>query len=231
MNTAWLRNFVLPYRQLINLPFYCTANPGTVKDEELKLLSDCGCQMIGFGMQSCNEATRRILLKRTGTNSRIKQVAALCKELKIHFSFDHIFNLPTEPIENQIEAIHFYNYTRPDIINTFDMTYLPKLELNKYLDEKTKQEVENGKVRTGMFIHGNSNTVSLFALLPLCPASWIKFLCRKNLTCFIQLPFAIRLLLKDIKRLMIGRHSDVWFPIRLWLVNIRDNILIKCGLR
>ena len=201
MSLLWLKEFSQPYIEYIHLPFYCTANPATVKDEELYLLKDMGCQMIGFGMQSCNEEYRIKYLKRYGSNERIKQAASLCHQLGLHFSFDHIFNLPEEPVENQIEATKFYNETRPDIINTFDMTYLPKIELNKYLDEKIRKEVEEGKIRTTMFNKQN------------------------------KLKFLIQLIKKNIKRLMIGRYSDVFFPIRLLLVNIKDNILIKCGLR
>lgn len=230
MNTVWLRDFVLPYRQLINLPFYCTANPGTIKDEELNLLADCGCQMIGFGMQSCNEEYRKLYLKRGGTNERIIEVSDMCHRPGIHFSFDHIFNLPNENTGNQDEAVSFYNRTRPDIINTFDMTYLPKIELNKYLSEKERSDVDNGYSRTGMFIRGESYLPSIFCLLPLLPPGWVRFIVDKGLARFIRLPFWIRLLLKDIKRLMISRYSDVFFPIRLLLANIKDNILIKCGL-
>ena len=230
LSVEWLREFVNRYKRWVALPFYCTANPGTIRDDELYLLKQAGCQMIGFGMQSCNEEYRIKYLKRYGSNDRIRQVASLCHKLGIHFSFDHIFNLPEEPIENQTEAIKFYNETRPDIINTFDMTYLPKIELNRFLDEKTEMEVNNGNIRTSMFIRGKSFVSTIFSLLPLSPRRWIKFVVNNNFTRFIRLPYPIRLLLKDIKRLMIGRYSDVFFPIRLLLTNIRDNILIKCKL-
>src|SRR3990167_8302970 len=144
MNLLWLKEFAKLYIKDIDLPFYCTANPATIREEELYLLKDMGCQMIGFGMQSCNEEYRIKYLKRYGSNERIKQAASLCHQLGLHFSFDHIFNLPEEPVENQIEAVKFYNETRPDIINTFTMTYLPKIELNKYLGENKKKEILNG---------------------------------------------------------------------------------------
>ena len=227
INTQWLREFAYIYKNVIGLPFYCTANPGTIKDEELKLLKYAGCQMIGFGMQSCNEEYRNEYLKRRGTNVRIKRVAEICHQIGLHFSFDHIFNLPMEKIENQMEAIRFYNETRPDIINTFTMTYLPKIELNKYLDEKTRKEIENGKSPTGMFIRDNNAYASLFVVLPLLSPNFINFLYRKNLIKFIKLPYFIRLFLKDIKRLIIGRYSDIFFPIQLFLINIWKGIKIK----
>lgn len=231
MNFKWLAEFAPAYKKLINKPFYCTANPGTIKDEELLLLKDMGCQMIGFGMQSCNEVIRKNLLKRTGTNKRIKEVANLCHKLKIHFSFDHIFEIPTESVSNQTEALKFYNETRPDVINTFDMTYLPKIELNKFLDEETKKEVESGKLRTGMFRLGTDCYSSLFSLLPLVPSKFIDWLIRKNLAKFIRFPYIIRLILKDIKRLKIGRYSDVFFPIQLLFINMFEILKLKCKIK
>lgn len=232
LNLEWLRNFASRYKHIINLPFYCTAHPAIIKEEELYLLKEAGCQMIGFGMQSCDEEYRKTYLKRYGGNDAIKRTAEICHSLRIHFSFDHIFNLPMEKVENQMDAVRFYNETRPDIINTFTMTYLPKIELNKYLSTKEQEEVDNGNIRTAMFDktndNFNDNFTTLFSLISLLPKSWINYLSDKK---WVRLPFWIRLLLKDIKRLMIGRYSDVFFPIRLWLTNIKDNILIKCELR
>lgn len=228
LNTEWLRGFSRLYPKKVALPFYCTANPGTIKEEEIYLLNKSGCQMIGFGMQSCNEQSRRTLLKRTGSNDKILQIAKLCKKIGIHFSFDHIFHLPTEPEENQLEAMRFYNKARPDVINTFTMTYLPKIELNRYLDDKTKEEVDNGKARTGMFIRNSDYYGSVFSILPLFNYRLLNWLIDKGIYRYMRFPFWLRLLFKDIRRMMIGRFSDVWFPIHLLLYNIVSNLRIKC---
>ena len=225
LNLNWLKEFAPTYKRDIGLPFYCTANPGTIKEEEIHLLKEAGCQMIGFGMQSCNEDYRKDYLKRHGTNEHIREIANLCKSLKIHFSFDHIFNLPNEPAENQMEAVNFYNEVKPDIINTFVMTYLPKIELNKYLDDDARLQVEEGKARTAMFDKRNDNITTIFCLIPLLPKNWINFLSDKK---WVKFPFWLRLLLKDLRRLQIDRYSDVFFPIRLFIHNVIDNIRIKC---
>lgn len=231
LSTDWLRQFAFEYKHSVGLPFYCTANPGTIKDEELYLLKEAGCQMIGFGMQSCNEETRKTLLKRTGKNNRIREVSCLCKYLGINFSFDHIFQLPTEPIDNQIEAIEFYNDTRPDVINTFNMTYLPKIELNRFLDYNTQEEVDSGKARTAMFDKANDSFASLFCVIPLLHSKLVKLLIKYKAFKWFRLPFWIRLLLKDIRRAQIGRWSDILFPIQLLITNMKDNLWIKIKFR
>lgn len=227
MNITWLHDFTRKYAFNIGLPFYCTANPGTIKDEELHLLKEAGCQMIGFGMQSCNEEFRKTILKRSGSNDKIRHTATLCHDLGLHFSLDHIFGIPGDTEANQNEALKFYADTRPDVINTFTMTYLPKIELNKYLDEDTKGEVENGKMRTSMLNRNNNTYLGMFSILPLLPASVVNFIINKNLSRWFRIPFSARLFFKDIKRLQIGRYSDVFFPIRLLLTNIKDNLRIK----
>ena len=164
--------------------------------------------MIGFGLQSCNEEFRTNQLKRVGTNDRIKEVAKICHDLNLPFSFDHIFDIPCDTEKNQYEAIDFYNETRPALINTFTMTYLPKIELNRYLTGAEQKEVEQGKARTGMFKRDNDYFSSIFALLPL------------GIKLRIRLPYWARLLCKDISRAKIGRWSDILFPIKLIWVNI-----------
>ena len=221
LNINWLKHFVELYKIFIKLPFYCTANPGTISEPALCLLKDAGCQMIGFGLQSTNEQTRIQVMKRVGSNIKIAKICAWCHAIDLPFSFDHIFDVPGST-ETPEEAIEFYNITRPAVINTFTMTYLPRIELNKSLNPDTVKEINNGKIRTGMFNRDNDYCVSVFSVLPLLPHLWIDFLCRKNLARFIRLPYPVRLFLKDLKRATIGRWSDIMFPIRLYLVNIKE---------
>lgn len=228
MNTGWLKEFLSDYKRYIDKPFCCTSNPHAIKDEQIFLLKDAGCELIGFGIQSCNEKTRKEILHRYGTNQRIMDVARLCHRLGIRFSVDHIFNIPGFSSESrtcQDEAVELYNETKPTVIHTFNMTYLPKIELNKYLDDKTRQEVEEGKIRTCMFLKNNDYYATLFMFIPLFPKWVIRLLAKLKL----RFPFWVRLLLKDIARLKGKRYSETFFPIKLLFINIIDNVRIKCS--
>jgi len=227
LNTEWLRKFANWYKFEIGVPFYCTANPGTITEKQIDLLKVAGCQMIGFGLQSVCEKTRVEILNRRGTNERISSVVAYCRKLGISLSFDHIFNLPSESDIHSLRALEFYNNTRPDIINTFTMTYLPRIKLNSVLSEEKRERVDKGQVRTSMLQRGGNCFASMFSILPLFPRKVIAWLVGSGLYKWVRLPYWARLVCKDIKRLTIGRGSDVWFPFRLLIVNIRDNLWIK----
>lgn len=229
LNTNWLRKFASQYSVLIGLPFYCTANPGTIKDEHLWLLKKAGCQMIGFGLQSADEWTRVNILKRYGSNERIKQVARQCRKLGIRFSFDHIFNIPGS-VESTGETVEFYIATKPDIINTFNMTYLPGIELNKHLDPILIHDINIGKHRTAMFTKNDNNLSTIFTLIPMLPKWLLKYFLNNRFLFNIRLTFVLRYLLKTISRLRIGRYSDAFFPLHLLLFNILSNIKIRLSI-
>jgi hypothetical protein len=139
--------------------------------------------------------------------------------------------MPNEPVRNQVEALKFYNETRPHLINTFSMAYLPKTKLNKFLSKEKQEEVNKGKICAAMVIKNNHNFASLFAILPLIPQRVMNFVIKHKLYEKISFPFWLRLLFKDIMRLKIKRYSDVFFPLQLILVNIKDNIFIKWRIR
>ena len=184
LSTSWLDDFSKDYKRYIDLPFFCTCNPGTVHEEQINLLKQSGCQMVGFGMQSCNEEYRIKVLNRPGTNKHIKEITDLCHKLKLKFSFDHILGMPGDNGD-----MSFYRELKPAFINTFDLVYLPK----------TKMTQEYGRQqRTSMFSKHNR----IWALL-----------------------------IKDIKRAMIGRWSDIFFPIQLLLTNIIKILKEKYGIR
>ena len=223
LNTNWLRDFTRDYKRFINLPFFCTCNPGTVSDTQVILLKEAGCQLVGFGMQSCDEAVRLEILQRPGTNKHIREITQLCHSIGLNFSFDHIFNLPTETLNQQYAAIYFYSTTRPVFVNTFDLIYLPKTKL-------TKQMLKGDSTadsRTSMYSTTNNRFASIFALIPFLPKRVIGYISR-NLD--ISFPFWFRLLLKDLARARIGRWSDIFFPLQLLLTNVSKITKEKYGI-
>jgi len=245
ININWLKEFVKEYKEKVKIPFFCTANPGTIKDEELRLLKEANCSMIGFGVQSACEQTRVNTLCRRGTNERIKQVAKLCHELKITFHFDHIFNLPGEGIEEQAQALSFYNETRPDLVNTFWMTYFPKIKIldtaleKGILTAEMVERINRGETSVSMFIgigckysFGEKEVYDtfafLFVVLPFMPRWLCKHIIKKGwYKKKMSVPFLIRLAIKDLARIRIRRFSEIFFPIELFIVNIIDNTKIK----
>jgi len=239
LNINWLKDFSIQYKQKINAPFFCTANPGTITDEELILLKNTNCQMIGFGIESASENTRINILQRIGKNKRIMEVAKLCHQLGIKFWFDHIFNIPGETEKEQIEALQFYNETRPDMINAFWLVYLPKIKImdialeKGILDKELVSKINRGETSTSAYLgigceHSFDTFSFLFTVLPLMPKWLINLIIKKRWYRFrIGVPFLIKLAIKDLARFKIGRYEDITFPIKLLVTNMIDNIGIK----
>jgi len=220
LKSSWLRIFARDYRRFINLPFYCTANPATIKPEQIESLAKAGCQMIGFGLQSASERVRVKVLNRRGSNESISMAARHCRKLGIAYSFDHICGIPGEVID--VDALRFYNDVRPNVINTFDLVYLPKTQLTEKYGET--QDTSMLKRTADWFS-------SMCALMPLLPRWVNKLLIKSGLYKFVKFSHLSRMILKDISRALIGRWSDILFPIQLLVVNMRDNIRIKYAKR
>ncbi|MFC1709914.1 B12-binding domain-containing radical SAM protein [Candidatus Omnitrophota bacterium] len=245
LNLNWMREFAKEYKRRINVPFMCTANPGSIKDEELALLKEANCNLIGFGLQSASEKTRITTLSRAGTNKRIRKIAKLCHSLKMSFSFDHIFNIPGEGIGELVEALEFYNETRPSVINTFWLTYFPKVKLievakkHGLIDEDTVEKINRGETSASLFVgvgcdysFGKSemfNTFAfLFTMLTFMPRWLCKMIVKKGwYRKRMRAPFLFRLAIKDLSRVKMGRFEEITFPVQLLLVNIFDNLKIK----
>jgi anaerobic magnesium-protoporphyrin IX monomethyl ester cyclase len=248
LNTDWLKDFSIQYKQKINIPFFCTANPGTITDEQLRLLKSANCEMMGFGFQSASENTRINILQRGGKNKRILEVAKLCHQLGIKFWFDHILNIPEETEKEQLEALQFYNESRPDVINTFWLTYFPKTKIAEIalekgiIDKETLEKINRGETSLAVLRSSDCRHSSgkkemfetfsfLFTALPLMPKWMVNGIIKRRwYRSRIKVPFLIKLMIKDLARIKIGRYADVTFPLQYLVTNMIDNIKIKLGI-
>ncbi|MFH0814992.1 MAG: glycosyltransferase [Candidatus Falkowbacteria bacterium] len=124
MDRAWFREFSKIYAEKIGLPFTCFAHCKIMDEELMILLRDAGCKLIGFGVQSGSEETRRNVLNRYETNEEILQAAELCRKYQMRFMVDHIFDIPFDDTNN-LESLRFYNKVRPTMLNAFNLLYFP----------------------------------------------------------------------------------------------------------
>ena len=227
MNTDWLREFSEDYKRYVGNKFYCTANPATITEGQIGLLARAGCQMIGFGLQSADEQLRVKVLNRRGSNERIRDSASICRRLGVRYSWDYICGIPSAQRNEEVQAISFFNQTRPHVINTFTLVHLPHCKINKVLSQETRRRLNRGELRTSMAQRGNHWFESLAAVLPLLPRWAVTVLMNSGLYRLVRLPFVIRLALKDLCRARIGRWSDIMFPLELLAVNVKANVKLK----
>jgi len=213
------------YKRKVNLPFACFFHPQLVNKKTITYLKQGGCDWLKLGLQSANEEYRHKYLNRHETNLQVLKVSQLCHQLKLGFSFDHIFNLPFETSQDLIEAVSFYNQCRPSIVNFGGLMYLPKADIIKHglasgdIQKKDLPAINNGSHKLSRQYNvpwysykqadKTTNTsifMLLFILITLLPQKIISLLMKLQVYRFpFPVPNYIIVPLKIISKLVSGQ--------------------------
>lgn len=202
INKDWLENFVILYRQKINLPFHAVSNPNNINEEIINLLKEGGCSAIRLGVQTTTEKIK----KRIGRREDNQQVADAINNFKkkgIKVEIDHMVNLPGESLEEAREGIKFYNNTRPDSIKVYWLMPLPG---TIWFDQSIKQNVitreqafniKNGQAfgkHSYLFYNKSFNSSKwlgihfILSYLPILPKALISLLIKIKADRFLRIP-------------------------------------------
>ncbi|MFB3897223.1 MAG: radical SAM protein [bacterium] len=243
-NINWIKEFTEAYRREINIPFDCGVHPNMINHEMLRILQNSGCRFFGIGVQSVSEHTRIQVLKRAGSNQKIVEFAKACHDLNMKYSVDHIFNFPAEGINEQEEALRFYNSIRPTVINTFWLTYYPKTEIITIaknaglIDDTTEELINLGKASTSLMVGIGGeysfdkkvryrNYAFLFMLLTLLPQKWMQRIIDNNWLRKLEPPFIVNIIIKTFVRIKIGRFRDFYGLLEMLIYRITHNLKVK----
>ena len=239
----WLKEFLVLYKEKINIPFHCTGYPIGITYEKTKLLKDAGCFRLGMGVQSASEIIRKNILHRPGLNKQIAEAAKACKDAGLTIWFDHILNIPLETEEDQYEALKFYNEVRPSIINVFWLVYYPKTKIIQtainigMLNPDMVDLINQGKSTTAMvgrvggeYSFGKQNFKGyafMLHLLPLLPQKVMGWMIYHRMFLNSNPPFIVNILIKMLVRIKLNQAwESTWFMYitfkRMW-----DNTLLK----
>lgn len=154
----WLKDFVYLYKKKVNLPYMIVTHPRFLSLPVTKLLAKSGCYMVSFGIQTASEETRFKTLKRFETNKDIEAASKNCHKAKLPFSVDHIFCIPGENINNQVQSLKFYNKLRPNKINSNWLQYFPRTDIintavkMKLVSKKMVKKIEKGLTNTSYYV-------------------------------------------------------------------------------
>lgn len=150
-NRKWLLEFCKKYKEEINRPFSCIANPSHVDDDTASMLKHSGCVHIQIGIQTFSEDLSLKVLDRKSSNADILSAINALKNAGLFVHVDHMLGIPGDSIELQEDSIvRFYNECRPDWISVFWLTYFPKTKIIDFafnkglLTELDIQQIENG---------------------------------------------------------------------------------------
>ena len=125
----WLHEFLIRYRNEINVPFHCFTHPNYFDEDIAGWLRDAGCKWAQMGIQTLDENYKKQELFRNEANEDIIKALDLMKKYKINSKVDYILGLPGEPKQAQDTALEFFKCHTPTLIETYWTSYFPKTEL------------------------------------------------------------------------------------------------------
>ncbi len=221
MNSKWLDSFLDEYREKINVPFLCITHLKTISQEQAYALKAANCRLVMVGIQSGSENFRKAFLNRYESNSDIINFSKICRQAKLNFSFNHIFNFPYET-DSEIEAaVRLYNEARPKIIDTYSLIYSPQTEIVDLaikagiLKEDDKNKIDKGEFPVYTTYYKKTKKTNnferyalFFTSIPLMPKGFVNFLINTSLyRHFNKLPL---ILMPGIK-LMLNMRTGTSF--------------------
>jgi radical SAM superfamily enzyme YgiQ (UPF0313 family) len=123
-------------KEEFNFYWQCQTRIEHIDKELLKLMYKAGCRTIGFGIESANESTRKLLGKGNINNETIEKNRKLCKEANIEFFMNLMIGLPDETLEDMKKSVEFAikidaDYMLPHCTVAYPYTKLFEMGLQK----------------------------------------------------------------------------------------------------
>ena len=156
----WLEDILPEYKAKIGLPFSCNIHPLAFNKGIARLLKENGCSLVFLGTQSGSERIRKEVFMRNESNESILRAVSYLKEARLPFNIDHIFGAPTETEEDLKKSFDLYRALKPNMLQTFWLTYYPGTRIISLAKEKgllNDADIENiNEGRIG-FAHGTGS--------------------------------------------------------------------------
>lgn len=105
MDRLWLKDFLSKYKSEIGLPFGCGLRANLIDEELVEMLTDAGCRVASFGIESGDSQLRNTVLNKNITDEQIIKAGRLLRKYGIRFSAFNMFNLPGETLEKAKKTI------------------------------------------------------------------------------------------------------------------------------
>ncbi|MBM4020158.1 MAG: radical SAM protein [Planctomycetes bacterium] len=127
---AWLADLMRRYKAQVGVPFKCFCTIRSFDAETARLLKEGGCYNVEFGLQTWNDRLRREVLGRNETSRDALRAFACCADAGLWYDVDHMFNLPTETVQDHIDgAIAYAGLRYLNRVKVHYLVYLPTAEI------------------------------------------------------------------------------------------------------
>lgn len=113
LDMEFLRGFCLKYPKISKVPFVVNAHVKVFNEERAKMLSEAGCTIVKFGLESGSEKIRRDILKRPMSNDEIINAFNIAHKYKFHTAAFLLLGLPHETMDDIKATIDLLRKVRP----------------------------------------------------------------------------------------------------------------------
>ncbi len=113
MNRDYVFEFCRQYRGSIDVPFVCNAHVRVFDEEIARSLSEAGCAIVKFGLESGSDRIRRKVLNRPMRNEDIIHAFKMADKYGIHTSAFVMIGLPHETPDDLMMTIKLLGVIKP----------------------------------------------------------------------------------------------------------------------
>lgn len=93
----WVNEFKIKYLKEINLLFSINCRANLVKEENMRLLKEAGCQVVNMGVESGTDYVRNVIFKRGMSRETLLSASQIIKKCNL---FLHTTNILGNPVED-----------------------------------------------------------------------------------------------------------------------------------
>ncbi len=101
----FVMEFCDAYKKASRMPFVVNGHVGLWDDDRARVLSEAGCRIVKFGVESGSEKIRRQIMHRNMSNDKITEAIATVHRYGMHSSCFIMFGLPYETREDAMDTI------------------------------------------------------------------------------------------------------------------------------
>jgi len=185
VNKKWLQDFLIRYKNEINIPFQCLSHPKYMDEDVALWLKKAGCVWVQIGIQTMDDEFKNGTLRRYEKSNHIEKALSVMLKAGLKVKADHMLALPGEPLEAQENARKLYAENCPTRIQSFWTCFLPGTEMLKdavkdgTVSKEQEERLNNGidffffnnpdNIKDIKLIKYYENYLLLFKIYPLLP--------------------------------------------------------------
>lgn len=219
-NKSWLTELMDRYRKEIGVPFKCFCTVSGFDEETARLLKEGGCYSIEFGLQTWNDQIRHDVLNRRETAEIAFRAFAHCDKQRLWYDVDHMFNLPTETIEDHVHGAECY-HKLPYLsrVKVHFLVYFPTADIVEHavaagdLPADAPQRLLEGQ-ESDFYDQGAADDdqkalvagyAALYKILPMLPAGVMRWFLKGNRVRYLgRVPSLLMAMLQGLNAVRCG---------------------------